>query len=102
MGRFSLVLTVFPRWPNPQVNGGERSMRRKISIDTILTGIFVVMLFLLFSYGTLKELHPALDRLFMVFGQAVGLVFLVLTVFCIIGLAFLIIRRLYGFGCGGK
>jgi choline-glycine betaine transporter len=76
-------------------------MQRKISTNTVLTGIFVVLLFFLFFYGTLKNIHPAFDRLFMLFGQTVGLAFLVLTVFCIIGLVLLIIRRLYGFWRGG-
>ena len=41
-------------------------------------------------------LHPAIEPLLMLFAQSIGLVFLVLVVFCIIGLVLLVVRRLYG------
>ncbi|MDN7011858.1 hypothetical protein FGW20_02120 [Methanoculleus sp. FWC-SCC3] len=71
-------------------------MRRKVSMDTLLTGLFVVMLLLLLFYDPIRRLHPALDPLLMLSGQAIGLVLLALMVFCIVGLVLLVIRRLYG------
>lgn len=75
-------------------------MRQKVSTDTILTGLFAVLLLILLFYEPLRGLHPALDPLFMLSGQAIGLVFLALMVFCIIGLVLMIGRRLYGLCCG--
>lgn len=71
-------------------------MRRKASMGAVLTGLFVAMLLLLLFYDPIRGLHPALDPLFMLFIQGVGLVFLALTIFCIIGLVLLAVRRLYG------
>jgi hypothetical protein len=76
-------------------------MRQKVSMDAIVTGLFAVMLFLLLFYDPLRRLHPALDPLFMLFGRAIGLIFLTLLVFCIVGLILLVIRRLYGICRGG-
>lgn len=71
-------------------------MQRKISMDTLLTGLFVAMLPLLLFYDPIWVLHPAIEPLLMLFAQSIGLVFLVLVVFCIIGLVLLVVRRLYG------
>ncbi|WP_292409847.1 MULTISPECIES: hypothetical protein [unclassified Methanoculleus] len=60
-----------------------------------------MLLLLLLFYDPIRGFHPALDPFFMLFVQTVGLVFLVLTVFCIIGLVFLVIRRLYSV-CRGE
>jgi hypothetical protein len=76
-------------------------MRRKVSMDTLLTGLFVVMLLLLLFYDPIRRLHPAVDTLLMLSGQAIGLVLLALVVFCIIGLVLLAVRRLYGVCRGG-
>ena len=76
-------------------------MRRKISMDTLLTGLFIALLLLLLFYDPIRGLHPALDPLFMLSGQAIGLVLLALMVFCIIGLVLMIGRHLYGLCHGG-
>jgi hypothetical protein len=68
-------------------------MRQKVSTDTILTGLFAVLLLILLFYDPIRGLHPALDPLFMVFIQGVGLVLLALMVFCIIGLVLMVIIR---------
>jgi len=68
-------------------------MRQKVSMDAILTGLFVAMLLLLLFYDPIRRLHPALDPLFILFGQSIGLVFLALIVFCIFGLVLMIGRR---------
>ena len=70
-------------------------MRQKVSVDSILTGLFAVMLFLLLFYHTIKEFYPELDPFLMTFCQLVGLVLAILLIFCFIGLALLVIRRLY-------
>ncbi len=70
-------------------------------MDTLLTGLFVAMLLLLFFYDPIRGLHPALDPLLMLFGQGVGLVLLALMVFCIVGLVLLVVRRLYSICRGG-
>ena len=70
-------------------------MRQKVSIDSILTGLFAVMLFLLLFYHSIKEFYPEFDPFLMIFGQVVGLVLAILLIFCSIGLALLVIRRLY-------
>lgn len=76
-------------------------MQRRVSMDTLLTGLLAAMLLILLFYEPLRGLHPALDPLFMLSGQAIGLVLLVLMVFCIVGLVLLVVRRLYGFCRGG-
>ena len=70
-------------------------MRQKVPMDFILTGLFAVMLFLLLFYHTIREFYPELDPILMIFGQVVGLVLAILLIFCSIGLALLVIRRLY-------
>lgn len=70
-------------------------MRQKVSIDSILTGLFAVLLFLLLFYHTIREFYPKLDPFLMIFGQIVGLGFMILTIFCFAGLVLLVIRRLY-------
>lgn len=76
-------------------------MQRRVSTDTLLTGLLAAMLLLLLFYDPIRGLHPALDPLLMLSGQAIGLVLLVLMVFCIVGLVLLVVRRLYGFCRGG-
>jgi len=76
-------------------------MQRRVSMDTLLTGLLAAMLLLLLFYDPIRGLHPALDPLLMLSGQAIGLVLLVLMVFCIVGLVLLVVRRLYGFCRGG-
>ena len=76
-------------------------MQRRVSMDTLLTGLLAAMLLLLLFYDPIRGLHPALDPLFMVFIQGVGLVLLALMVFCIIGLVLMIGRHLYGLCHGG-
>lgn len=76
-------------------------MQRKISMNTLLTGLFVAMPLLLLFYDPIGGLHSALDPLLMLFGQGVGLVLLALMAFCIVGLVLLAVRRLYGL-CHGK
>lgn len=83
-------------------NKASETRGRRYRWTQFLTGLFVVLLLLLLFYDPLRGFHPALDPFFMLFVQAVGLVFLVLTVFCIIGLVLLAVRRLYGFGCGER
>lgn len=36
-------------------------MRQKVSMDSILTGLFAVMLFLLLFYHSIKEFYPELS-----------------------------------------
>lgn len=76
-------------------------MWRKVSMDTLLTGLFVAMLLLLLFYEPLRKFHPAVNPLLILFIQAIGLVFLALVAFCIIGMALLVGRRLYGLCHGG-
>ena len=76
-------------------------MQRRVSMDTLLTGLLAAMLLLLLFYAPNRGLHPALAPLLMLSGQAIGLVLLVLMVFCIVGLVLLVVRRLYGFCRGG-
>lgn len=70
-------------------------MRQKVSIDSILMGLFAVMLFLLLFYHTIKEFYPEIDLFLMIFGPLVGLVLAILYMFCFAGLVLLVIRRLY-------
>ena len=51
------------------------------------------MLLLLIFHHNLKILFPGSDIFFMLFGQLTGFVFLAIMIFCILGLALLIIRR---------
>ncbi|KAF5050837.1 hypothetical protein DSECCO2_425270 [anaerobic digester metagenome] len=72
-------------------------MQRRVSMDTVLTGLLAAMLLILLFYDPIRGLHPALDPLFMLSGQAIGLVLLALMVFCIVGLVLMIGRRLARF-----
>lgn len=72
-------------------------MQRRVSMDTVLTGLLAAMPLLLLFYNPIRGLHPALDPLLMLSGQAIGLVLLVLIVFCIVGLVLMIGRRLARF-----
>ncbi|WP_214020357.1 hypothetical protein [Methanoculleus sp.] len=69
-------------------------MRQKVSMDSVLMGLFVVTLFLLLFYDALGELHPGFDPLFILFSRILGLVLLALIVFCIVGLVLMIGRCL--------
>ena len=70
-------------------------MRQKVSIDSILMGLFAVMLFLLLFYHAIKGFYPEIDLFLMIFGQFVGLILAILYIFCFAGLVLLVIRRLY-------
>ena len=69
-------------------------MRQRVS-DLVLTGLFAVMLFLLLFYHTIREFYPEIDPFLMIFGQVVGLVLMILIIFCFAGLVLLVIRRLH-------
>ncbi|MBP2132404.1 cadmium resistance protein CadD (predicted permease) [Methanomicrobium sp. W14] len=69
-------------------------MHQNISADNILTGIFLLMLFLLVFYSNIIGMYPGLEPVLMLFGQFTGFIFYVLSLFCFAGVVLMGLRRM--------
>ena len=72
---------------------GIVAMLQKVSTSSIATMLLVVLLFVSILYFPIINLYPEYEIFFMIFGQFIGSIFLILFIIVVAALMIFIVRR---------
>jgi hypothetical protein len=72
---------------------GIVAMLQKVSTSSIATMLLVILLLVSILYFPIRNLYPEYDIFFMIFGQFIGSIFLILFIIVVAALMVFIVRR---------